>query len=526
MNHLYISLLTTFIVVCSAFPSIAQNPKLIRVNLFFDNPNASALSCHHLDQFLLSQPGMRTSRTLASGKYFGIYETENGMNQQQLQYLLAQRGFHTRCYHETEADKPINPTNWAAYLDCTLDVDNDDSQKHSNVEEKAFNDCNTAQNICHGSSFNVIQWGPGSITSSPDGNRNPLYSSFGTASPWNNPWGGGTNDGCLQSGELHTIWLLMTVTAPGDLEWSFDFPADVGGSTVFMDWVIWRNTPTLCADIAANNANAAPLRCNWNLGPDFTLNTGMGHTGMIADSANLPLHGASQERNFEVSTPANVGDQFILLLDNYSGLNFNASFDFQLSPTSCEVCGVLLDTDWRMFDIEAKNQEVVLSWQTDKEDECQAYLIERSNDGMNWLTIGSVEGHGTTLATNYYEFVDKTPHMGANYYRIRQQLFSGATLLSEMRFVEFNADNVPHVQVHPNPSSGNVIQLSTHGFDDQSAKIELVDMYGQSIFQEYYNLSNNHQNISINPPYELDKGIYIVLLHTNTGTLKQKIIIQ
>lgn len=52
--------------------------------------------------------------------------------------------------------------------------------------------------------------------------------------------------------------------------------------------------------------------------------------------------------------------------------------------------------------------------------------IERSSDGVKFLTIGTVKGSGTISEHVNYSFSDFDPNKGANYYRLRQIDFDGA----------------------------------------------------------------------------------------------------
>ncbi len=82
----------------------------------------------------------------------------------------------------------------------------------------------------------------------------------------------------------------------------------------YYDWVLWKVDTTLssaCDGIF--NGSLTPVSRNWNC-------TSGGGTGM----GNIPA--GATACNFQPSIPVTVGQEFILLFSNYSGINGNIPF--------------------------------------------------------------------------------------------------------------------------------------------------------------------------------------------------------
>lgn len=77
------------------------------------------------------------------------------------------------------------------------------------------------------------------------------------------------------------------------------------------DWAMWPYTAATCNDIINNIL--PPVRCNWNM-------AGFGGTGI----GNVPPGGI--QGNFEPALPVVVGQQFVICISNFSGVNTNVTF--------------------------------------------------------------------------------------------------------------------------------------------------------------------------------------------------------
>ncbi|RYF24577.1 MAG: T9SS type A sorting domain-containing protein [Flavobacteriales bacterium] len=104
------------------------------------------------------------------------------------------------------------------------------------------------------------------------------------------------------------------------------------------------------------------------------------------------------------------------------------------------------------------NNEVLLKWETLSEKDSRSFVIERSNDGVNFISIGEQLAKGNTTSLNSYSFVDKRPANGYNYYRLKQVDINNDFDYSVVEQVKMAIEN-RSLQVYPNPAS-SYVQLS------------------------------------------------------------------
>lgn len=167
-----------------------------------------------------------------------------------------------------------------------------------------WSDCSNNIPACSNPSF--------SVTPNGSGNDEDFTINSTVSNPQTNVNAVPGNMGCLQSGELNSTWILISVSQGGDLEFSMG----TAGTNNCFDWAMWPYDANTCSGIQGNTL--APVSCNWN---------GMctGITGM-ADPGNLPA-GADQS-DFEYPISVNTGDQFIVCFSNFSSASTNVPLDF------------------------------------------------------------------------------------------------------------------------------------------------------------------------------------------------------
>ncbi len=125
-----------------------------------------------------------------------------------------------------------------------------------------------------------------------------------------------------------------------------------------------------------------------------------------------------------------------------------------------------------------------LEWTTASEVNNHFFDLERSDDGINFFSIGRVNGHGTTSMRNDYSFNDYSPIEGTNYYRLRQVDYNGAVTYSQIVTIEFHRGNMTVTNIKPNPTNGEV-NFDFNSPLESTIHVVITDVTGRVVRDEY-----------------------------------------
>lgn len=177
---------------------------------------------------------------------------------------------------------------------------------------------------------------------------------------------------------------------------------------------------------------------------------------------------------------------------------------------------ILLPVDFTSFTGQKDGNINVLDWATASEQNCDYYEVERSVDGENFESIGQVNGSGNSSNEIKYQFRDKEPTRGINYYRLRQVDYNGNYEYSTIVAI----DNTMRsgFSIYPNPVEAFIV-VSFEEQPEAPCLIEIKSMTGKSVlFTEVSNASNY---IELN---EMEPGMYILETTMNGNTVSEKFI--
>jgi hypothetical protein len=142
-----------------------------------------------------------------------------------------------------------------------------------------------------------------------------------------------------------------------------------------------------------------------------------------------------------------AGTPIVGITDDIDGDIRHALFPYK----GCDEASIPLPVELSAFSASVISGNVHLKWTTASEINNRGFEIER-NSGEKFVTIGFVEGSGTTAESRSYSFVDKKIEKGVYSYRLKQVDFNGAFTYSNVIEVDVTAPNtfVLH-QNYPNP---------------------------------------------------------------------------
>ncbi|HVF96330.1 MAG TPA: T9SS type A sorting domain-containing protein, partial [Flavisolibacter sp.] len=146
----------------------------------------------------------------------------------------------------------------------------------------------------------------------------------------------------------------------------------------------------------------------------------------------------------------------------------------------------------------------------------QVYQVERSTDGRNWNTAGSVTSFGSTSAQHSYSFADNNISGLRQYYRLRQVDVNGATKLSNIVIISgIRPTTLVLTGLFPNPAASRVSLLV-----DAPAKdiliIQVMDAVGRVVKTQKSFVDAGSNTLELNVT-GLMAGSYLVKVNCEAG---------
>lgn len=154
-----------------------------------------------------------------------------------------------------------------------------------------------------------------------------------------------------------------------------------------------------------------------------------------------------------------------------------------------------------------------LTWATTHEYNSSVFDIERSEDGSNWVRIGSVKSIGGDRIVTNYSFTDRQPLFGKNIYRLKQIDLSGEFSFSDVVSVELSGQSFSSYNVYPNPAKDKISIYAKDGFS-HGAKVQFYQKNG-TLIQTKMIQSSNAQTMDIS---DLSNGVYYMRIVDAKGT--------
>ncbi len=179
---------------------------------------------------------------------------------------------------------------------------------------------------------------------------------------------------------------------------------------------------------------------------------------------------------------------------------------------------IVVPVTWLSFNAALTNKVVLLNWKTSSETNSSHFDIERSMNGFSFEKIGEVKAAGNSNTVSFYNFTDRLPVKGMNYYRLKQVDLDGKYSYSEIRKVEIKSE-MPLFVIQNNPSNGKSVIVKT---SVSPALLGIFDMAGRKLKDISIVSSNQQIDLSYLP-----SGTYTVALYKNATVFAvEKIVIQ
>ena len=279
--------------------------------------------------------------------------------------------------------------------------------------------------------------------------------------------------------------------------------------------------------LAENNSNVNKLTFSYQTGATVTSLTAGSWTSVTALDYTAPNNDASGGTSTQLNGyPCTVSSSLtaciaVTIANNneimlrWGDVN-NAANDPHLAidnvaiiPYSDNVCSIILPVELVNFRFDEAESE--LEWKTAKEENCSHFVVEKSDDGLDFKQIGTVPALNS-IAGAEYTFKDYTENALINYYRLKIYDFNGD--MSESSILSIQQLISKDFKCFVKDNQLFLLSKSTEAFID----FEVVDIMGYKLFDSSIEPFSTLSNI---PLTNFTSGVYFLRFKDNVQqTLK------
>lgn len=202
----------------------------------------------------------------------------------------------------------------------------------------------------------------------------------------------------------------------------------------------------------------------------------------------------------------------------YNGDRYNISFTLPDNATGAlPITGVTLGASLRGSDVH-------LNWQTVSEINSKEFQLERSTDGVNFKTVGTIAAAGNSSRLLDYSFIDAGMSVKAYYYRLRMVDLDGKFSYSNIAVIR-RGGQAGIIKVFPNP----VVTATNLEFNNAKGTyaISLINTAGQEVQSMRVFITNDVQYVPVNRNNLIGGTYFLRITNLTTGDVTvEKLIVQ
>jgi hypothetical protein len=206
-------------------------------------------------------------------------------------------------------------------------------------------------------------------------------------------------------------------------------------------------------------------------------------------------------------------------MDNFAFILSNGVGKVRLHHLELSNNGFQLPLILTRFKAERRLNEALIYWAMAPGHTAAQFRIERSTTATAFETIGSVEVKDSEELR--YQFSDRSPKVGHNYYRLKMVGIDGEVKYSSVSQIQFDPSE-PVLTLAPNPASPDQITLLAIGVEPENIRVH--SLLGRSVsFSHRYDKESSQ--LAILPSAPLPSGIYLVSLGRGSALKSIKVVI-
>jgi hypothetical protein len=175
--------------------------------------------------------------------------------------------------------------------------------------------------------------------------------------------------------------------------------------------------------------------------------------------------------------------------------------------------GIVLPLSFLSTNGSIKNNLATIDWKTTAEERLRRYEIERSEDGVQFTTVGSVQPKTNSTNIKNYSWTDNKILKGTAYYRIKSISLTGSIQFSNI--IKLSSENsIPNLLIFPNPAINKSMNLHITNAAGRYT-LNIYNFAGLKIYSQSIAVTSASFATTIKLQAGLPKGSYQVVIQND-----------
>jgi hypothetical protein len=252
-------------------------------------------------------------------------------------------------------------------------------------------------------------------------------------------------------------------------------------------------------------------------------------TGPQSVTLGAPVNGLYQyitSHHVPATTLADSGNLYRVIVStaavNLGNIDCQVTDGISIISLDVIDCTPVLSTDILSFNGKLVDSKGTLNWSTSKEDGAFVYVLEKSEDGINFTTLQEFPAYNNGDNINYYSFTDPAFVKEKSWYRVIMKMPTGKkkhSSIIQLRndVIDFELSNLV------NPFSSTLSFNLTHRYSSL-VTIELIDMSGKTVYSTNRMVYAGTNSINAGNTQSLAAGIYTLRVVSKDRFITKRII--
>lgn len=156
----------------------------------------------------------------------------------------------------------------------------------------------------------------------------------------------------------------------------------------------------------------------------------------------------------------------------------------------------------------------MITWSTSFEENNSMFIVEKSEDGINFSGVGTVEGRGDSEDVSNYNFLDVMSNNEKTMYRLKQVDNDGSFSFSDVVTVVREFKNDYMVARMSAVTTTDLFEFTIDALTDGELNYSLANLKGEVIFTEQMIIVNGLNTVSVDLA-DQSEGIYKLNMEMN-----------